>query len=61
MKLQPNKLPTIVAAESFVGLGVISTDVYVGGGKGVDGRDIEYYLNTVSIFFQMCNFNFSNN
>jgi hypothetical protein len=31
-----------------VGLGVITTDVYLNsGGKGIDGRDIEYYINTV--------------
>jgi hypothetical protein len=41
-------MPTIKAAPGFLGLGVISTDVYVGGGKGVDGRDMEYYINTVS-------------
>jgi hypothetical protein len=40
-------LPTIKASKDFIGLGVISTDVYTGGGKGIDGLDQEYYINTV--------------
>jgi hypothetical protein len=49
----PNALPTIKAAPSFLGLGVISTDVYTGGGTGIDGRDQEYYINTVRIPYTM--------
>ena len=42
-------MPILKATSRFIGLGVISTDVYVGGGgKGIDGRDLEYYVNTVS-------------
>lgn len=38
-----NNRPTLVAAPSFVGLGVLSTDEYTGaGGKGIDGGDPEY-------------------
>lgn len=38
-----NSRPTLVAAPSFVGLGVLSTDEYTGaGGKGIDGGDPEY-------------------
>jgi hypothetical protein len=46
---QPNDIPVIKAASSFVGLGVISTDFYVDkGGLGVDGLAKEWYINTVS-------------
>ena len=38
-----NNRPTLVAAPSFVGLGVLSTDEYTGaGGVGIDGGDPEY-------------------
>lgn len=38
-----NNRPTLVAAPSFVGLGVLSTDEYTGApGKGIDGGDPEY-------------------
>jgi hypothetical protein len=43
----PNARPTIKASPSFLGLGVISTDVYTGGGKGPDKLDQEWYINTV--------------
>lgn len=36
-------------------MGLISTDQYVGGGKGIDGDDIEYYINTVSTIFSSLN------
>ena len=41
--VQITAIPTIVAASSFVGLGVISTDVYYDGDNGG-----EWYINTVS-------------
>ena len=42
-----NNRPTIIAAPSFVGLGVLSTDEYTGdGGQGVDGGDPEYVINS---------------
>lgn len=43
-------MPTIKAAASFVGLGVITTDVYIpNGGTGADGDAAEWYINTASI------------
>ena len=36
--------PTIKAAASFVGLGMISTDVYIEGGDGA-----EWYINQASL------------
>ncbi|EGO56022.1 hypothetical protein NEUTE1DRAFT_117997 [Neurospora tetrasperma FGSC 2508] len=51
-----NNRPTIVAAPSFVGLGVLSTDEYTGdGGQGVDGGDPEYYVNTANFYRQIRN------
>ncbi len=41
--VQITSIPTIVAASSFVGLGVISTDVYYDGDNGG-----EWYINTVN-------------
>jgi hypothetical protein len=39
--------PTIKASASFVGLGVVSTNRYVGGEeKGSDGLDKEWFINT---------------
>ncbi|KAI1874191.1 uncharacterized protein JN550_002770 [Neoarthrinium moseri] len=46
--------PTIKAAASFVGLGVLSTDKYVGG-VGTDGKDNEWYVNTASFYRQIRN------
>ena len=43
----PTSRPIIKAAPSFLGLGVISTDIYTGGGKGIDKLDQEWYINTV--------------
>lgn len=49
--------PTILAASSFVGLGVLSTDEYVPeGGIGTDGKDKEWYVNTASFYCQIRNF-----
>lgn len=48
-------MPTIKAAASFVGLGVLSTDVYVGDGAGSDGKDNEWYVNTASFYRQIRN------
>ncbi len=45
----------IKAAGSFVGLGVLSTDVYVGDGAGADGKDNEWYVNTASFYRQIRN------
>ncbi len=40
--------PTIKAAASFVGLGVLSTDHYAeSGGNGIDGNAKEWFINTV--------------
>jgi hypothetical protein len=40
--------PTIKAAPSFVGMGVLATDEYVpNGGNGADGNAKEWYINTV--------------
>ncbi|KAJ2989746.1 hypothetical protein NUW58_g3314 [Xylaria curta] len=51
-----NNWPTIVAAPSFVGLGVLSTDVYVeNGGTGPDGNDLEWYINTARFYSQIRN------
>ncbi|KAI0457369.1 pectate lyase superfamily protein-domain-containing protein [Xylaria acuta] len=51
-----NNWPTIVAAPSFVGLGVLSTDVYVdGGGNDSDGNALEWYINTARFYSQIRN------
>ncbi|KAI0441992.1 pectate lyase superfamily protein-domain-containing protein [Xylaria telfairii] len=51
-----NNWPTIVGAGSFVGLGVLSTDVYVdGGGNGPDGNALEWYINTARFYSQIRN------
>ncbi|KAF1817732.1 glycoside hydrolase family 55 protein [Dissoconium aciculare CBS 342.82] len=47
--------PTILAASRFIGLGVISTDKYTGGGAGSDGLDEEYYVNTANFYRQIRN------
>jgi hypothetical protein len=52
-----NNRPTIIAAPSFVGLGVLSTDEYTGeGGKGIDGGDPEYvdHWDTMITLFSIC-------
>ncbi|GAB7351002.1 hypothetical protein MBLNU459_g1495t2 [Dothideomycetes sp. NU459] len=41
----PTSKPTILAAPSFVGLGMISSDVYIDGGSGA-----EWYINQLMIF-----------
>lgn len=49
--------PTILAAKSFIGLGVLSTDVYVdNGGSGPDGNALEWYVNTARFYGQIRNF-----
>ncbi|KAL4734222.1 pectate lyase superfamily protein-domain-containing protein [Aspergillus similis] len=51
-----NDWPTIVGAASFVGLGVLSTDVYVeNGGDGPDGNALEWYINTARFYGQIRN------
>jgi hypothetical protein len=51
-----NNRPTLLASPSFVGLGVLSTDEYTGaGGKGIDGGDLEYYVNTANFYRQIRN------
>ncbi|KAK3897082.1 exo-beta-D-glucanase [Staphylotrichum tortipilum] len=47
--------PLIIASSSFVGLGVLSTDEYTGGGTGTDGRDQEWFVNTANFYRQICN------
>lgn len=42
-------MPTILAASSFVGLGVITSDVYVGDNE-------EWYLNTANFYRSIRNF-----
>ncbi|KAL4733150.1 hypothetical protein BDV11DRAFT_175970 [Aspergillus similis] len=49
-----NDWPTIKAASSFVGLGVLSTDEHIGG-TGPDGNDGEYYVNTAHFYSQIRN------
>lgn len=49
--------PRIIAAPSFVGLGVFSTDEYVkDGGLGPDGNALEWYVNTARFYSQIRNF-----
>jgi hypothetical protein len=50
-----NSRPTILAASRFIGLGVLSTDKYTGGGVGSDGLDEEYYINTANFYRQIRN------
>ncbi|KAL4893184.1 pectate lyase superfamily protein-domain-containing protein [Aspergillus ambiguus] len=53
----PLNKPTILAASTFVGLGVLSTDYYVpNGGNGADGGALEWYINTASFYRQIRNF-----
>ena len=55
MNIQNTDWPTIVASSVFVGLGVLSSDEYTGGGKGIDGLDQEYYINTANFYRQIRN------
>ncbi|KAH8764466.1 hypothetical protein BGZ57DRAFT_930940 [Hyaloscypha finlandica] len=51
-----NNRPTLVAAPSFVRLGVLSTDEYTGApGPGIDGGDLEYYVNAANFYRQIRN------
>ncbi|KAH7017946.1 pectate lyase superfamily protein-domain-containing protein [Microdochium trichocladiopsis] len=51
-----NDPPTIVASASYIGLGVLSTDVYVeNGGVGPDGNALEWYINTARFYGQIRN------
>ncbi|KAE9372961.1 glycoside hydrolase family 55 protein [Stipitochalara longipes BDJ] len=51
-----NTRPTLVATSGFIGLGVLSTDEYTGApGKGIDGGDPEYYVNTANFYRQIRN------
>ncbi|KAL4820991.1 pectate lyase superfamily protein-domain-containing protein [Aspergillus spinulosporus] len=52
--IEANNWPTIKAASSFVGLGVLSTNQYVGG-TGPDGGDGQYYVNTARFYSQIRN------
>jgi hypothetical protein len=47
--------PTLLASPKFVGLGVLSTDEYTGGGVGTDGFDQEYFVNTANFYRQIRN------
>jgi hypothetical protein len=47
--------PVIIASSSFVGLGVLSTDEYTGGGTGPDGGDQQWYVNTANFYRQIRN------
>lgn len=46
-----NARPIFVAAPSFVGLGVLSTDEYTGGNGGAE----QYYVNTANFYRQLRN------
>lgn len=49
--------PIIKASSKFVGLGVLSTNKYIGGEKpGPDGGDASYYVNTANFYRQIRNF-----
>lgn len=50
-----NNRPTLRASKSFIGMGVLSTDEYTGGGTGTDGLDQEYYVNTANFYRQIRN------
>ncbi|KAH7035830.1 pectate lyase superfamily protein-domain-containing protein, partial [Microdochium trichocladiopsis] len=51
-----NNMPTIVASSSYIGLGVLSTDVYVeNGGVGPDGGALQWYVNTARFYGQIRN------
>ncbi|KAJ4157126.1 hypothetical protein NW754_008768 [Fusarium falciforme] len=48
-----NKRPTILASQSFIGLGALSTNEYTGNGFGIDGNDQQYYINTANFCRQI--------
>jgi hypothetical protein len=50
-----NDRPELLASKSFIGLGVLSTDEYTGGGTGTDGLDQETYVNTANFYRQIRN------
>jgi hypothetical protein len=50
-----NNRPLLLAAPGFVGLGVLSTNEYTGGGTGPDGLDQQYYVNTANFYRQIRN------
>jgi hypothetical protein len=50
-----NNRPTLVAAKSFLGDSILSTDRYTGAGKGIDGLDQEYFINTANFYRQIRN------
>lgn len=50
-----NDRPTLLAAPSFVGLGVLAANMYTGGGKGPDGLDQQWYVNTANFYRQIRN------
>lgn len=50
-----NNWPTIQASKNFIGLGVLSTDEYTGGGTGSDGLDQQWYINTANFYRQIRN------
>ncbi|KAL4924556.1 glycoside hydrolase family 55 protein [Aspergillus undulatus] len=52
--IEANDWPTIRAASSFVGLGVLSTNQYIGG-TGPDGGDAQYYVTTARFYSQIRN------
>ncbi len=54
-RAKANNKPTLLAAPRFIGLGVLSTDEYTGGGDGLDGLDQEYYINTANFYRQIRN------
>ncbi|KAL0932540.1 LysM domain-containing protein [Colletotrichum truncatum] len=48
--------PVLVASQSFIGLGVLSTNEYTAnGGSGPDGNDQQWYVNTASFYRQIRN------
>ncbi|KZL70356.1 exo-beta-D-glucanase, partial [Colletotrichum tofieldiae] len=47
--------PLLVASKSLIGLGVLSTDEYTGGGTGPDGHDQQWYVNTANFYRQIRN------
>ncbi|KGO66430.1 Pectin lyase fold/virulence factor [Penicillium italicum] len=50
-----NDRPTLIASKRFIGLGVLSTDKYTGAGKGIDGGDQEWFVNTANFYRQLRN------
>ncbi|KAL8364554.1 hypothetical protein RB595_003710 [Gaeumannomyces hyphopodioides] len=50
-----NDWPTILATRNFIGLGVLAANMYTGGGKGIDGLDQQWYVNTANFYRQIRN------